>query len=130
MAPQAAPHRTRRIARFRHDSHPSVFTCPDCQGTLFVVRQENVIRFRCRVGHSYSPESMLESQDENVERLMWSAARALEEQAEYISQMVEQLSDREDSTMARNYFRKALSAIQKSDAIRKLITASGKSLRR
>jgi len=129
MSPQAASHRTRRIARFRHDGQPSVFTCPDCQGTLFVARQENVILFRCRVGHAYSPESMLESQEENVERLLWSAARALEEQAEYISQMAEQLSNGEDSTTARDYFRKALSAMRKSYAIRKLIAADGKSLR-
>jgi hypothetical protein len=72
---------------------------------------------------------MLESQDENVERLMWSAARALEEQAEYISQMADQFADGEDTTMARIYFRKALSATQKADVIKKLIAGDGRVFR-
>jgi len=127
MARKAASRRT-TITRFPHDGEPSVFTCPDCQGTLFLIHQENVLRFQCRVGHAYSPESMLESQDENVERLMWSAARALEEQGEYINQMADQLAESGDSTTARDYFRKALSAIQKSDAIRRLIIAGGKAV--
>ena len=121
MARQAALHRKSKLAHLRHDGKPSVFTCPDCQGTLFVIHRQNLGQFQCRVGHLYSPESMMEAQNENVERLMWGTARALEEQGEYMSQVADQ-ADGEDSTMARNYLRKALSAMQKADALQKLIT--------
>jgi hypothetical protein len=36
---------------------------------------------------------MMDAQNENVERLMWSAARALEEQSEYIGRMADQWAD-------------------------------------
>ena len=77
--------------QFRQGGTPSVFTCPDCQGTLFLLSDNGLIRYRCRIGHVYSPESMLEAQDEKVERLMWSAARALEEQAQYITELAGEL---------------------------------------
>lgn len=38
--------------------------------------------FRCRVGHLYSPESLLVDQSESVEKALWAAIRNLEEQAE------------------------------------------------
>src|SRR5262249_53965069 len=34
-------------------------TCPDCRGTIWEVPRGNGNEFRCRVGHAYSPKSML-----------------------------------------------------------------------
>ncbi len=86
--------RTRRKAddKFHHDGFPSVFTCPDCSGTLFILKEGNIVRFRCRIGHLYSPESMMEAQRDNVERSLWTAVRALEEQAEYSEQLAQQVA--------------------------------------
>ena len=106
----------------RHDGEPSVFTCPDCQGTLFLLRERQLIRFKCRIGHIYSPESMMEAQDDNVERLMWSATRALEEQSEYISQMADQIAKAANPKGARQYRAKSKSALQKAEKLRKLLT--------
>ncbi len=103
-----------------HEGHASVFTCPDCQGTLFLLQDDGLVRFRCRVGHLYSPESMLEAQDDNVERLMWSAVRSLLEQAEYIGQLVPYL--KKDGEMARAYAAKRRAAEHGAKIIRKLIT--------
>jgi len=115
----------RRNSKFpivRHTGKPSVFTCPDCQGTLFILHEGSLVQFRCRIGHLYSPESMMEAQDENVERLLWSAIRALEEQSEYISQMAQQLAKLPDMDRSGEYVTKSLSSLQKADAIRKLLT--------
>lgn len=57
------------------------FTCPDCHGTIWEVDENGEIRFECRVGHSYSAESMFQANDEAVERSMWAALRSLEESA-------------------------------------------------
>jgi two-component system chemotaxis response regulator CheB len=122
MARQTRSRRKTKKSGTGSDGEPSRFTCPDCQGTLFLLRTGNLVRFRCRIGHLYSPESMMEAQDENVERLMWSATRALEEQAEYIHQMAEQIAKGADHSQSRQYASKSRAASQKAGALRKLLT--------
>jgi two-component system, chemotaxis family, protein-glutamate methylesterase/glutaminase len=58
---------------------PSVFSCPDCGGTLWELDDEAILRFRCRTGHAFNPQTMLASQGDNVEFAMWAALRALAE---------------------------------------------------
>jgi two-component system chemotaxis response regulator CheB len=60
---------------------PSAFTCPDCNGTLWEVKEGELLRFRCRVGHAFSPESMAAGYSDGLEGALWSALRALEESA-------------------------------------------------
>lgn len=56
-------------------------SCPTCQGVLFGVPGEPPPRFRCRVGHTWSPESLADEQDSAVDHALWAALRALEEKA-------------------------------------------------
>ena len=72
---------------------PSPFTCPDCQGTLFRMSRGKLFWFECRVGHKYSVSSMVDAQADATERLLWGAIKALEEQAEYNSNMSEWSKD-------------------------------------
>ena len=60
---------------------PSAFTCPECGGTLWELHEGELLRFRCRVGHAYSPESLEAAQAESLEAALWAALRALEESA-------------------------------------------------
>jgi two-component system chemotaxis response regulator CheB len=41
----------------------SHFTCPECTGPLYQIEDGNLVRFRCRVGFSYTAESMLDEKD-------------------------------------------------------------------
>ena len=59
----------------------SPFTCPACQGTLWEINDENLLRFRCHTGHSFSAESLVNGQDEVLEQALYEALRALEEKA-------------------------------------------------
>lgn len=58
----------------------TIFTCPDCGGTLF---QDGapVVRFRCHVGHAYAPEVLLGAKAEEVEEALWRCVRLLTEKA-------------------------------------------------
>lgn len=63
-----------------HSETPSVYACPECHGTLWE-SDDGVLRFRCRVGHSFSSESLLAQHDETLDSSLWAALRALEENA-------------------------------------------------
>jgi two-component system, chemotaxis family, protein-glutamate methylesterase/glutaminase len=68
---------------------PSVFSCPDCRGVLWEVKEGGMARYRCRVGHSYSPDSLMTAKSEELEGALWSALRALEESAAISRRMAE-----------------------------------------
>jgi two-component system chemotaxis response regulator CheB len=52
---------------------------PGARGPLWEIRDEKILRFRCRVGHAYTAESMLAGKSEALEGAMWSALNTLEE---------------------------------------------------
>ncbi len=116
-----AHHGRNHVEEFSHEGVPSVFTCPDCSGTLFILRNGSVVQFQCRIGHRYSPESMLQAQNDNVERSLWTAVRALEEKAEYDQQMAQQLAGVLDRGRENRYMKQSREALQQSKVIREVI---------
>jgi len=60
---------------------PSVFACPECHGVLWEVRDQDLVMFRCRVGHSYGSDSLATELSHSSEAALWAAMRALEEKA-------------------------------------------------
>jgi two-component system chemotaxis response regulator CheB len=39
------------------DGPPSPFTCPDCGGTLWEIKEPGLVRYRCHVGHGFTADS-------------------------------------------------------------------------
>jgi two-component system chemotaxis response regulator CheB len=72
-----------------HFGPPSGITCPDCGGALWQLQDGNLTRYRCHVGHQFSPEGLESRQRDAVEWALWSAVRALEEQADFRQRMAE-----------------------------------------
>ena len=68
---------------------PSPLTCPECGGTLWELQSDKLVRYRCHVGHGFTEDSLLASQNGKLEETLWSALRALEESLELRRRMVE-----------------------------------------
>jgi two-component system, chemotaxis family, protein-glutamate methylesterase/glutaminase len=63
------------------EGKPSVFACPECHGVLWELKEGKIVRFRCRVGHSYTTDSLAIELSQSSETALWAAMRALEEKA-------------------------------------------------
>jgi two-component system chemotaxis response regulator CheB len=65
------------------------FTCPECHGAIWEIREGDARRYRCRIGHSYSEEAMIAAQGSSVEAALWTALEVLEERAELLRKVAE-----------------------------------------
>lgn len=59
----------------------SSYVCPNCGGALWEHDDDELLRFRCRTGHAYSPESLMEVNGQALDDALWGAYRALLERA-------------------------------------------------
>src|SRR5262249_34973238 len=72
-------HGTKRIpSEFAMDTELTQYTCPECGGPIHLVQHGHLEEYRCRVGHSYSPQSFYEDHKDAEERALWAAIVLLE----------------------------------------------------
>lgn len=57
----------------------SVFTCPDCGGVMWEIRNGDLVRYRCHVGHAYSTELMDAEINRQTQDAMATTVRTLKE---------------------------------------------------
>ena len=104
----------------------SKLTCPDCHGALWEINDEDLLRFRCHVGHAFSAESLNEGQSGMLEAALWSAVRALEEQMMLSRRIVERARKANNMRAATMFERRAQEAEESSSMLRRLLLAGEK----
>lgn len=100
---------------------PSRFSCPECQGVLWELDDDNIVRFRCRVGHAYSPETLLAQQTNSVDVALWAGLRALEENAALMSRMAKKMREHGNKRSAIRFDKQANGAFGQAETLRRLI---------
>jgi two-component system chemotaxis response regulator CheB len=89
------------------DSVRSPYSCPDCGGALFEIKQGGITRFRCYTGHMYNSDDLLESKRKELENAFWVALRILEERRNLLYKMSEEESTRGWAKSAANKVERA-----------------------
>jgi two-component system, chemotaxis family, protein-glutamate methylesterase/glutaminase len=97
------------------------YPCPECGGVLEEVEESAMVRFRCRVGHLYSPESLLADQSESFERALWAAIRSMEEQAQFSDRMAANSRLKQRPALARRFSDKAERSRANATVLRDLL---------
>jgi two-component system, chemotaxis family, protein-glutamate methylesterase/glutaminase len=100
---------------------PSAFSCPDCNGVLWELHDGNLIRFRCRVGHAWSPESLLSEQREQLEAALWIALRSLEERASLARRLAGPARQRGHRITATRFEEQAEESGHAAELVRRLL---------
>jgi two-component system chemotaxis response regulator CheB len=67
----------------------AMFSCPDCGGGLWQVKDDKLDRYRCHVGHAYSKVNLLVRQSESLEATLWIALRMMEERRNLLNSISE-----------------------------------------
>jgi two-component system chemotaxis response regulator CheB len=106
---------------FDRPGTPSPFACPDCNGVLWELHDGDLIRYRCRVGHAWSPDSLLAKQSDGLEAALWSALRALEERANLSAKMAERAGQRKYDLVASKFRAQVREAEQHAKVIRDVL---------
>lgn len=102
---------------------PSGFTCPECHGALWEIDDEGIPRYRCRIGHGFSAESLLVSQRADVEAAVSIAYRALEERVALLRRLADRAEDRQAAITA-GYFRAEAAELARQAALLRSVLAS------
>jgi two-component system chemotaxis response regulator CheB len=100
---------------------PSPFGCPECGGVLWEIDNDQMTRYRCRVGHAYSPESLLASQSDELEAALWAAMRGLEEKASLTRRLAERAREQSQPNAAERFEEKTLTAETHAGVLRSLL---------
>jgi two-component system, chemotaxis family, protein-glutamate methylesterase/glutaminase len=104
---------------------PSGFSCPECHGVLWELSDGELVRFRCRVGHGFSSESLVAGQTHDVEGALWTAFRALEERAALCRKLAGRAAERQHRHSARLFERQAADAEHRAQLLRGLLHSRG-----
>jgi two-component system chemotaxis response regulator CheB len=97
---------------------PTGFTCPECHGPLWELRDGELMRYRCRVGHVFGEEVLLEGKAGSIEAALWMAVEALEERDELLGRMAERLAREGRERAAKRTRERAQAAAQRAELIR------------
>ena len=63
------------------------YNCPNCGGVLWEMDIPRTKRYRCHTGHSFTEQTLLASQSEKIEEMLWISLRMFEERKNLLTSM-------------------------------------------
>lgn len=96
----------------------TAFTCPECNGSLWEVSEEGLVKLRCRVGHAYTEEGYAHEKAVHIEGALWTAVTALVERAEFSRRMADRSRRGGHELSAKRYEEQAATLHDHSETLR------------
>jgi two-component system chemotaxis response regulator CheB len=101
---------------------PSAFSCPECGGVLWEIDDGDLTRYRCRVGHAYSTDTMMVAQEDRIEEALWMAVKTLEESARISKRLAATERVRGHEWMAARFEQRESESRRRVDVLRRFLT--------
>lgn len=116
--PDASDHQSSRLPQ----GAPVALTCPECHGPLWELRKDELVRYRCRVGHVFYEDVLLDGKRAGIESALWMALEALEERAQLLTQIAERLEEGGREKSAATFRGHAHGAAERAELVRGVLT--------
>lgn len=85
----------------------SAYSCPECGGALWELKQDGLTRFRCHTGHTFTGDELQESKRRELETTFWVALRILEERRNLLNRMADEEQSKGWTQSAKNKLQRA-----------------------
>lgn len=108
----------------RIEGQPVNAICPECGGILSERSAAGVLQWECRVGHRYSPGTLVDAQADSVEAALWAGIRALVDRAILLRRMAEQAEKNGQIRSARRFRRQSDAASEQAEIVRQALTGA------
>lgn len=99
----------------------SALTCPECRGPMWEIHDGELVRFRCRSGHAFTGDSMLEQQSDLLEEALWMALNTLEESALTAAKLASDAAGRGQQFVATRFAERADEARRRAQVVRQVL---------
>lgn len=96
-------------------------TCAECGGPLWEIREDNVPRFRCREGHSYTAKTLLSELTDGIEQSLWVAVQTMDERVRILDRLVDFDEKKGRSHSSSGFRSRAEETREHADNLRKFL---------
>lgn len=105
--------------------HRSVFTCPECNGALWELKEGSQLQYACHVGHNFTAAGLDQAQAASIEQSLWNAVRQLKENAAMHERLARRASEQGLDSAAEMYRRTAAARAADAANVQAMLDARG-----
>jgi two-component system chemotaxis response regulator CheB len=107
-----------------HSTSETDLNCPECGGPLHEQSHGPMKRYRCMVGHGWSPQTLLSNMDDTLEGTLWAAIRLFRQRGNLLSTMAKRAREAGRETMAVHYESVAAETMEHAQRLQHMATGS------
>ena len=96
----------------------TAFTCPECSGSLWEVKEGGLVKLRCRVGHAYTEDGYAHEKSVHLEAALWTGITALVERADFSRRVAARFRRGGHDLSAKRYEEQAESMLEQVEVLR------------
>jgi two-component system chemotaxis response regulator CheB len=107
------------MERMEELGNRSMLACPDCHGVLWEIKDGELTRYRCHIGHAYTDEALEMGLQDDLGHALGSALRALDDRTKLLRQMERQAREQKRERMAEEWADRAKKVEAEAEVVRR-----------